>query len=499
MPDDWQNLYKQFNGGMSSGQTGSVGTSSGSTQGSSSQGSQQQSTNSSQNQATAGSQNWGMSNGQNTATSTGQNTSLSNSQNTSTGRSQSVSTDTDKLMLDAYGKLMPQLQGMLGQPVNGVDPSTNYADAFRQAMGGFTDIGGSLNSQQGVLAGANQLQQSQQQRLQELYGKDFNYNDVAQQIPDASDQTRKAVEDALYAKSTSRLDPRFQQSQSDLDSRLAAQGITQGSEAYNREMMNLARERTDAYEGARNSAVSMSTDEMAKQFGMGLSARQQGVGEANTLRQMPTTEALAAGQLGSQAAGATAGLANAQTGQQAAAGAIANSNTQNATAQAGQKFSQQQTAMDNMLKYFQSLRSGGQASLSSSTTDAQGTSTGTSQGTTNSNSQGTTASSNYGDSNSQSTGNSTGQSTGSSYGSSQNSGSNVSSNQSFGVNNAMNYGQSFNLPNFLNIGANSAGVAGSPDIAGLTNSNYANQVSGNNSQNAGIASLASAAMMATGV
>ena len=55
------------------------------------------------------------------------------------------------------------------------------------------------------------------------------------------------IDNKLYDMGSQRLDPRFQQQESDLRSRLAQQGITPGSEAFNREMTNMSQGRNDAY------------------------------------------------------------------------------------------------------------------------------------------------------------------------------------------------------------------------------------------------------------
>ena len=55
------------------------------------------------------------------------------------------------------------------------------------------------------------------------------------------------IDSKLYDMGSQRLDPRFQQQESDLRSRLAQQGITPGSEAFNREMTNMSQGRNDAY------------------------------------------------------------------------------------------------------------------------------------------------------------------------------------------------------------------------------------------------------------
>lgn len=56
-----------------------------------------------------------------------------------------------------------------------------------------------------------------------------------------------AIDQKLYDLGSQRIDPRFEQQESDLRTRLAQQGIAPGSEAFNREMTNLSQSRNDAY------------------------------------------------------------------------------------------------------------------------------------------------------------------------------------------------------------------------------------------------------------
>lgn len=164
------------------------------------------------------------------------------------------------------------------------------------AQGDLTDPQAEIDAYKALVGDASGLNQQQLARLQQLYGTEFNYNN-APAMPGADQATRQSVEDALFGRMTSRLDPQFQQFESDLEARLAAQGITQGSQAYDREQGNFQRGRTDAYQAAMNEAIMGGGQEMQRQFGMGLAARQQGVNEANTLRALPTQEALAASGL----------------------------------------------------------------------------------------------------------------------------------------------------------------------------------------------------------
>lgn len=99
-------------------------------------------------------------------------------------------------------------------------------------------------------------------------------------MPNASESDLNAMRDSVYNQQTQYLDPQFQQNQSDLESKLANQGIMQGSEAYNRATQNLDMQKQKAYGDARNSAIQAGGAEQSRLFGLGMQARQQGVGEA---------------------------------------------------------------------------------------------------------------------------------------------------------------------------------------------------------------------------
>ena len=200
-------------------------------------------------------------------------------------------------------------------------PNPANINGIRQGgEGRYSDLSPSIAGAEGLAATGRQDMGTQLARLRRLYGQNFNYNSapnmpgvarINSPMPSANQAVRNSVEDALYARSTARLNPRFQQSGDQLASSLAAQGITQGSEAYNREMQNFNNAKNDAYSSAMNDAIAAGGTELQRQFGMdmtarqqqanelnsafsqGLQARQQGVNEANTLRMLPTQEATA--------------------------------------------------------------------------------------------------------------------------------------------------------------------------------------------------------------
>jgi hypothetical protein len=90
---------------------------------------------------------------------------------------------------------------------------------------------------------------------------------------------RNRVEDALYGRGSRRVNERYGDDLSSLQAQLAAQGITQGSTAYDREMKRLSQSRDDALLGASEGATINAGQEQGRLFGQSLQARQQGVGE----------------------------------------------------------------------------------------------------------------------------------------------------------------------------------------------------------------------------
>lgn len=105
-------------------------------------------------------------------------------------------------------------------------------------------------------------------------------------IPTADANDLAQMRDSVYQQQTQYLDPQFQQAQSDLESKLANQGIMPGSEAYNREMNNFGLTKQKAYGDARNSAIQAGGQEQSRLFGLGLQANQ--AGENNALNEFNT-------------------------------------------------------------------------------------------------------------------------------------------------------------------------------------------------------------------
>lgn len=95
---------------------------------------------------------------------------------------------------------------------------------------------------------------------------------------------RQSAEDAAYGRSTSRLDPRFQQESDAMEIKLRNQGLRPGDEAWDKAMGNFGRYKNDAYATARQDATSAGRAET----GLGLQTNER----ANALRNQKIQEYL---------------------------------------------------------------------------------------------------------------------------------------------------------------------------------------------------------------
>lgn len=126
--------------------------------------------------------------------------------------------------------------------------------------------------------GANSLSQAQN-----AYANPFSYSGLPEVYGSGDlNAARSKAEEAIY----SRLDPQFNRDYDALRTQLANQGIGQGSEAYNREMENFNKAKTDA----RMQAVLFGGQEADRLFGQSLTNRQQAISEYERQRNAPLNE-----------------------------------------------------------------------------------------------------------------------------------------------------------------------------------------------------------------
>jgi len=100
-------------------------------------------------------------------------------------------------------------------------------------------------------------------------------------------QLQQQASDAAYQNAAQYLDPQFKQSNAQLANRLANQGITQGSEAYNNAMLNAGNQQQQAYESARNQAYIQGLSGGQQQYQQAMGTRQQQIAEQQALQQNP--------------------------------------------------------------------------------------------------------------------------------------------------------------------------------------------------------------------
>lgn len=144
-------------------------------------------------------------------------------------------------------------------------------------------------------------------------------------MPQADAGVRDQVSQSIYNQMAHFLDPQFQQKEQALEGTLANQGITRGSEAYNKEQQNLDLAKESAYGDLANRAVTGGGDAMNQLYNMAMQGRQQGVGEistqgqfGNAAQQQAANELIAA--MSARNAGVT-GQSNIAAQQQGAANA----------------------------------------------------------------------------------------------------------------------------------------------------------------------------------
>lgn len=155
---------------------------------------------------------------------------------------------------------------------NRPDQSTPFAtNTWTQGPGGQWQQNVNFS---GPLAGLNQ---SLQQQAAQAMGTPFSLSGLPSLT--TGDAARQQAIDAAYGQASSRLNPAWQQREDATRTRLLQQGLTEGSEAYQREMGNLGMQRNDAYTSALNSAIGQGTAAGNALFNQSMAGRQQALAE----------------------------------------------------------------------------------------------------------------------------------------------------------------------------------------------------------------------------
>jgi hypothetical protein len=187
--------------------------------------------------------------------------------------------------------LMGQVQQQMNNGPLDFSGFTQLAQPWQQQnMGAITNASGGQPRQENI---NTSLQRTPQLQTNLDYS---NLQDVQ-----GSGGARDTAFNQLYNQATSRLDPQWQQRQTQLETQLANQGITQGSAGYQQAMDQLSQQRNDAYNQATMAAQTGATQQAAANNQMDLSLRQQQANEAGNQGQFYNSAAGSMFGFGSQA------------------------------------------------------------------------------------------------------------------------------------------------------------------------------------------------------
>ena len=177
-----------------------------------------------------------------------------------------------------YGSSVYNKTGMEnGVPV--YDRTTTLSPEQKAIYDQQTNISSQLNTLAGDQIG----------RVGESMADPFSYEGMPS-APTADAAARQQTIDALYGQYSSRLDPRFSDEQTALETQLANQGLAVGDNAYTSAMESFGRTKNDAYTSALNQSVASGGAEQSRLFGLQGNERERAIQEESYLRNIPLNE-----------------------------------------------------------------------------------------------------------------------------------------------------------------------------------------------------------------
>lgn len=169
---------------------------------------------------------------------------------------------------------------------SGPDGSVKY-QADPSQPGGYSQVTTLSPGQQSLYDAGNQAQNSalgvanqQIGRVGDALSQTLTDPTLQSQIGGDFNSTVQNAQNAAYNQATSRLDPQYAIEDEQLQSRLANEGLSQNSAAYQNAMGTYNRAKTDAYQTAQNNAVTQ-----------GLAAQNQGFSQSAQQGQFANTAA----------------------------------------------------------------------------------------------------------------------------------------------------------------------------------------------------------------
>lgn len=168
-----------------------------------------------------------------------------------------------------------------GEPVTKWTQSQNLSPEARQLY----------EQQMGIMGGRGEMAAGMNERIRSEMGgaADWGQFGDVHGMEFSPDQIRQQSEDAAYGRATSRLDPRFSQSDEALEVKLRGQGLRVGDQAYDSAMQNASQEKTDAYQQAQYGATQAGMAEANQLYQQNMGSTEM----ANALRDQQIQEYLA--------------------------------------------------------------------------------------------------------------------------------------------------------------------------------------------------------------
>lgn len=118
--------------------------------------------------------------------------------------------------------------------------------------------------------------------------KPLNFNTADSSILNtAPQQLDTQAANAVYNQQASYLNPQWQQQGQQLQDQLSRQGISVGSDAYNNAETQLDNAKTQAYQGAQDSATAQGASSAAQLFGLAQAGQNQNISEQQLAQQNP--------------------------------------------------------------------------------------------------------------------------------------------------------------------------------------------------------------------
>jgi hypothetical protein len=157
----------------------------------------------------------------------------------------------------------------------GIDPSTGKPiTSWEQYTNLNPESQRALDAQLKLTGDKSELAGSLTERMANEFGEPMDYSALPEWAGPLSsgEDARQSAEDAIYGRSTSRLDPQWEQRTEQKEAQLAARGLRPGDKAYDQAMENMGRERTDAYQQAQYGSIMGGGQEATREQGMDLTA-----------------------------------------------------------------------------------------------------------------------------------------------------------------------------------------------------------------------------------